>query len=260
VTRSAPVLTLAAMLAATSAGAQPGAELLVSVRDTAGSPVTGLTAEAVSLERDGVPVPIVSLTPLPPTVQVVAVFEGLAVTQRQLNSALARFIGVLDAESVVDMQSVDGPLDAAILQAISDLHDRDAPQPVVVMLGQASEIGRSDLQSSQVRGRRQAADLSGDVEGIRQALAAHGIPLYGVSVTDRALDNLTELANHSGGRFEIIDSPDRLADTLDGIGLELGARYLIRYDASILNPPPVVRIDRPDTRVSAVPYRPTHER
>ena len=78
-------------------------------------------------------------------------------TQRQLNAGIARLIGALDDESILDMQSVDGELDAAIVEAVNDLHARGAPRPVIVMLGQASEMARSELQSSQVRGRRRAA-------------------------------------------------------------------------------------------------------
>jgi len=249
-------LLVVVLLAAAPAAAQP--QLLVSALDRTGAPLTDLTLDDVSLHHDGGPVEAVSLTPLPRTVQVVAVFEGLAVTQRQLNSALARLISTLDADSVVDMQSVDGPLDAAIVQAVQDLHDRGAPHPVVVMLGQASEIGRSDFQSSQVRGRRQAADLSGDLEGVRDALAAHGTPLYGVSVTDRPLENLTQLASGSGGRFEVIASPADLADTLAGIGAELARRYLLTYSATDRDAVPVVRVSQADAVVRSVPYRPTH--
>tara|TARA_B100001123_G_scaffold311941_1_gene348869 strand:- start:847 stop:1629 length:783 start_codon:yes stop_codon:yes gene_type:complete len=250
-------LLIAALLVAPSTAAQP--QLLISVLDQTGAPVTDLTTAGVSLDHDGAPLEVVSITALPTTVQVVALFEGLAVTQRQLNSALTQFISALDADSVVDMQSVDGPLDAAIMQAVGDLHDRGATHPVVIMLGQASEMARSDFQSSQVRGRRQAADLTGDLDSVRDALAAHGIPLYGISVTDRPLENLTALAIGSGGRFEIIGSPADFGDTLSGIGAELGHRYLLTYRAANATAVPRVRVNQSDTVARASHYRPTHK-
>ena len=134
------------------AAAQSTAQLLVTVLDADGAPVAGLTREDFTLRLDGVEREVVSVEPVEPGVQVVAIFEGLAATQRQTTAALTRFIASLDDDSIVDMQSVDGKLDAAIVEAVDDLHARGASRPVIVMIGQATEIVPSELQSSQVRG------------------------------------------------------------------------------------------------------------
>ena len=253
-TRRLVTLGLLILLGASAAAGQAPGRLLVAVTDAEGAPLTGLTPADFTLTRDGGSVETLAVEPLPAAVQVVAVFEGLAVTQRQLNAAIATLIGSLDAQSVVDMQSVDSALDAAIVQAIEDLHARGATHPVVLLLGQDSEMARSDLPSSQVRGRRRAADLA-DIGRLAEMLADHGIPFYGVSVTTILLPNLEALAAGSGGRFHVIAAASDLADTLRGIGAELGARYVVSHAGTA---PPEVSVTRPGATVHAVPYAPTH--
>ena len=159
-----------------TAGQTP-ARLLVSVLDADGAPVTGLTREDFTLRLDGAVREVISVEPAGQTVQVVAIFEGLAATQRQTSAAITSFIASLDGDSIVDMQSVDGELDAAIVEAVGDLHARGASRPVIVMIGQATAIVPSELRSSQVRGKRQAADLSGDLDQLARLQAEHGILL-----------------------------------------------------------------------------------
>lgn len=250
------VATLVAL--ASPLRAQSPAQLLVTVVDADGAPVSGLTAGDLTLQRDGAPVEILDMAPLPATVQVVAIFEGLAVTQRQLNAALARFIGSLDDESIVDMQSVEGDMDDAIVEAIDDLHARETAQPVIVLLGQDSEIARSELQSSQVRGRRRAADLSGDLDRLSTLLAEHGIPFYGVSVTSVPMENLERLAARSGGRFETVADAGAFDDTLAAIGASLGVRYLVTYAAGDDASTPQVSAARSGLTLIATPYAPAH--
>ena len=233
--------------------------LLVTVTDAAGTPVSGLTAEDFTVRVEGDPLEIVSVDPAPPAVQVVAVFEGLAVTQRQLSSALSVFIGSLDDDSIVDMQSVEGELDAAIIEAIDDLHARAAARPVILMLGQASEIAPSNLQSSQVRGRRRAADLSGRLEQLAEFLAMHGIQFYGVSVTDVPLTNFARLAAGSGGRFQVVAASDEFSDALARIGRELRLQYLVSIRAADAGGGvPRVTVARPGVTVRATAYAPMH--
>ena len=175
--------------------AQSPAHLLVTVVDGDGAPVAGLTREDFTVRARGIELEVVDAEPVPPAVQIVAIFENLAVTQRQLNAGIGRLIGALDDDSILDMQSVDGELDAAIVEAVNDLHARGASRPVIVMLGQASEMARSELQSSQVRGRRRAADLSGDVDGLVDLLTAHGVLFSGVSVTGVPLPSFERLSD-----------------------------------------------------------------
>ena len=216
-------------LAAQTAPAQPPARLLVTVVDDRGEPAPGLTRDAFTVRAGGAELEVTDVTPASPVVQIVAVFDNLAVTQRQLNAGIARLVGALDDESVLDMQSVDGPLDAAIVEAVEDLHARGAARPVVVLLGQASEMARSELPSSQVRGRRRAADLSGDMDGLAGLLAAHGVQFSGVSVTEVPLPNFEGLAAATGGRFERIEDPAALGETLVGIGRDLAAQYVVSF-------------------------------
>jgi hypothetical protein len=206
---------------------QPADRLLVTVLDAAGAPVPGLTRDDFTVRRGGMEIDLVSVDPAPTTVQVVAIFEGLAVTQRQLTSALSTFIGSLDEESIVDMQSVEGALDAAIMEAIEDLAARDAQRPVILMLGQASEITPSALQSSQVRGRRRARDLMGDIDQLSARLVEHGIQFYGVSAAQVPLANLERLAQSNGGVFQILGAPTELGETVEAIGRALGTQYLL---------------------------------
>ncbi len=225
---------LCALLAVASpAGARQAPEmLLATVLDDTGAPVTGLTRDRFTVRRDGVELEVLSVEPASSTVHVIAIFEGLAVTQRQLTSTLSRFIGSLDDESVVDMQSVEGELDTAIVEAIEDLHARSTSRPVVLLLGQASEIAPSRLQSSQVRGRRRAADLTGDTNQIAALLREHSILFYGISVTDVPLNNLESLAAETGGHFHVIAASDALEETVSQVGHELGAQYLISLPSS----------------------------
>ena len=239
--------------------AQSPGRLLVTVVDEDGSPATGLTREDFTVRVGEVELDVVHVAPAPPAVQIVAVFENLAVTQRQLNAGIARLIGALDDDSILDMQSVDGELDAAIVEAVNDLHARGASRPVIVMLGQASEMARSELQSSQVRGRRRAADLSGDVDGLVDLLTTHGILFSGVSVTDVPLPNFERLAAATGGRFERIDSPAVMGDTLAGIGSELGTQFIVGFAPSPADgPPPEVDVRGDGLRARAAPFAPRH--
>ena len=257
--RHAAAASLVLALVASAASAQSPARLLVTVTDEDGAPVAGLTREDFAARAGDVQLDVVDVVPAPPAVQIVAVFDNLAVTQRQLNAGIARLIGALDDESILDMQSVDGELDAALVEAVDDLHARGAPRPVVVMLGQASEMARSELQSSQVRGRRRAADLSGDIDGLEDLLTSHGVLFSGVSVTSVPLPNFERLAAATGGRFERIEDPVALGDTLAGIGRELGVQYLLTVAPRAAEaPPPQVHIRRGGLSVRTTPYAPRH--
>ena len=127
------------------------------------------------------------------------------------------------------------------------------------MIGQATEIVPSAFQSSQVRGKRQAADLSGDLGRLGRLLAEHGILFHGVSVTEISLANFRALAAGAGGRFEVLPAPAGLRDTLTNIGRELGIQYLVSY---VSDPAtwtrPVLDVTRPGLRVRAAPFEPTH--
>jgi hypothetical protein len=239
--------------------AQSSGRLLVTVTDEDGAPAAGLTRDDFTVSAGGVELDVVDVTPAPPAVQIVAVFDNLAVTQRQLNAGIARLIGALDDESILDMQSVDGELDAALVEAVDDLHARGAARPVVVMLGQATEMARSELQSSQVRGRRRAADLSGDVDGLLDLLTGHGVQFAGVSVTAVPLPNFERLAAATGGRFERIDDPAALEETLAGIGRELGMQYLVTVaPGGADGPAPQVDVRRDGLSARAAPHAPRH--
>ena len=253
------VLNIGLVVALPAAAVQAPARLMVTVLDTDGAPVAGLTREDFTLHLDGTEREVVSVEPVGPTAQVVAIFEGLAATQRQTSAAITSFVASLDDDSIVDMQSVDGKLDAAIVAAVDDLHARGASRPVIVMIGQATEIVPSELQSSQVRGKRQAADLSGDLDRLGRLQAEHGILLYGVSVTEVSLANFRTLAAGTGGRFEVLPSPAGLSDALTGIGRELGTQYLVSYPSDpATRTRPVLAVTRPGLRVRAAPFGPTH--
>ena len=252
-------LTLLLALVVQAALAQSPVHFVVTVTDEDGAPVAGLARDDFTVSADGVELDVVDVTPAPPAVQIVAVFDNLAVTQRQLNAGIARLIGALGDESILDMQSVDGELHAALVEAVNDLHARDAARPVVVMLGQATEMARSELQSSQVRGRRRAADLSGDLDGLADLLAAHGVLFSGVSVTAVPLPNFERLAAATGGRFERIEDPAALGDTLAGIGRELGMQYVVTVaPADAEGPTPQVAMRRGGLSARAAPYAPRH--
>jgi hypothetical protein len=239
-----------------TATAQPAARLLVTVIDNTGAPIAGLTRDDFTVRRGDSELDVTAAEPAPTTVQVVAIFEGLAVSQRQLTSALTQFIGSLDDESIVDMQSVDGELDAAVVEAIDDLTGRAATRPVILLLGQASEIAPSALPSSQVRGRRRAADLTGDIDHLAQRLVEQGILFYGVSAAQAPLTNLERLSAATGGRFHILDGPESLGGTVDGIGRELGTQYLLSLSPSASTGPLDVAVARPGAptvRVTTLP-------
>ncbi len=252
-------LTLLLALVVQAPLAQSPVQLLVTVTDEDGAPVAGLARDDFAVRAGEVGLDVVDVAPVPPAVQIVAVFDNLAVTQRQLNAGIARLIGALDDESILDMQSVDGELDAALVEAVDDLHARGAPRPVVVMLGQATEMARSELQSSQVRGRRRAADLSGDLDGLADLMAAHGVMFSGVSVTSVPLPNFARLAAATGGRFERIEDPAALEDTLAGIGRELGTRYLLTLAPGAEEAPtPRVDVRGDGLSARAAPFAPRH--
>jgi hypothetical protein len=238
------------------AAAQSTTRLLVTVIDDTGAPVTDLRLDDFTVRRGNSPVDVTSAEPAPTTVQVVAIFEGLAVSQRQLSSALTRFIESLDAESIVDMQSVDGELDAAVVEAIEDLTSRAASRPIIVLLGQASEIAPSELSSSQVRGRRRAADLTGDIDQIAARLVDHGILFYGVSAAQTPFPNLERLSAVTGGRFHVLDAPETLGVTVETIGRELSAQYLLSLSSSPATGPLDVAVAHPaaaTVRITALP-------
>ena len=253
------LLHIIGVLALVPIEAQAPVQLRLTVVDADGLSMNQLTHEDLTLQDHGAELDVVSVEPASPTTQIVAIFEDLAVTQRQLNAAIGQFITSLDETSIVDMQSVDGDLADAIVTAINDLHARNAPRPVIVMMGQASEIAPSELPSSQVRGRRRAADLSGDVTGLASLLAGHGILFYGVSVTEVGLPNFQRLAASTGGRFEQLPDATQLNETLASIGRELSSQLLISYlpndDSGTL---PTVAINRPNMTIRAAHFEPTH--
>lgn len=255
--RPAAAALLVLPLLAPAALAQSAGRLLVTVVDGGGAPVAGLTRDDFTVRAGGVELEVVDAAPAPRAVQIVAVFENLAVTQRQVNAGIGRLIGALDDESVLDVQSVDGPLEDAIAAAVRDLRARGASRPVVVMLGQASEMARAELPSSQVRGRRRAADLSGDVDGLADLLAAHGVQFSGVAVTGVPLPNFERLAAATGGRFERIEDPAALGDILFGIGRELGTQYLVSVaPGAAETPAPRVEVRGGGLRARAAPFAP----
>ena len=241
------------------AAAQNPVQRRVTVLDADGAPVAGLTREDFTLRLNGVERDVLAVEPMVPVVQVVAIFEGLAATQRQTSAALTSFISSLHDDSIVDMQSVDGRLDAAIVEAVDDLHARGVSRPVIVMIGQATEIVPSQFQSSQVRGKRQAADLSGDLAQLGQLLAEHGVLFHGVAVTEVSLANFQTLAAGTGGRFEVLPDPAGLSETLTGLGQELGTQYLVSYASEVATGTgPVLDVRRPGLRVRSAPFGPTH--
>ena len=250
-------LTLLFALVVQAPLAQSPVQMIVTVVDRDGAPAAGLSREDFSIRAGEVDLEVVNAEPMPPAVQIVAVFDNLAVTQRQLNAGIARLIGALDDESILDMQSVDGELDAALVEAVDDLHARGAFRPVVVMLGQATEMARSELQSSQVRGRRRAADLSGDLDELADLMTGRGVLFSGVSVTGVPLPNFERLAAATGGRFERIEDPAALGDTLAGIGRELGMQYLLTVAPGTANaPPPQVGVRGDGLSARAARYAP----
>jgi len=241
------------------AAAQDPVQLRVTVLDADGAPVAGLTREDFTLRLNGVERDVLAVEPVAPVVQVVAIFEGLAATQRQTSAALTSFISSLHDDSIVDMQSVDGRLDAAIVEAVDDLHARGVSRPVIVMIGQATEIVPSQFQSSQVRGKRQAADLSGDLAQLGQLLAEHGVLFHGVAVTAVSLANFQTLAARTGGRFEVLPDPAGLGETLTRLGQELGTQYLVSYASeAATGTAAVLDVTRPGLRARSAPFGPTH--
>ncbi len=243
-----------ALSSSSTGSAQTPTRLLVTVLDEAGAPVAGLTRDEFTVRLDDVELDLAGVEPATTTMQVVAIFEGLAVTQQQLTSALSQFIESLDDASIVDMQSVDGELDAAIIEAIVDLSARAAPRPVILMLGQASEIAPSSLPSSQVRGRRRATDLDGDIDGLATSLREHGILFYGVSTAQVPLTNFKRLAAGAGGDFHTIAAPRDLSGTMDAIGRELGTQYILSFSSSVPAGIPDISVSRPEvSTVRAIP-------
>ena len=243
-----------ALSSSSTGSAQTPTRLLVTVLDEAGAPVAGLTRDEFTVRLDDVELDLAGVEPATTTMQVVAIFEGLAVTQQQLTSALSQFIESLDDASIVDMQSVDGELDAAIIEAIVDLSARAAPRPVILMLGQASEIAPSSLPSSQVRGRRRATDLDGDIDGLATSLREHGILFYGVSTAQVPLTNFKRLAAGAGGDFHTIAAPRDLSGTMDTIGRELGTQYILSFSSSAPAGIPDISVSRPEvSTVRAIP-------
>lgn len=243
-----------ALSSSSTGSAQTPTRLLVTVLNEAGAPVAGLTRDEFTVRLDDVELDLAGVEPATTTMQVVAIFEGLAVTQQQLTSALSQFIESLDDASIVDMQSVDGELDAAILEAIVDLSARAAPRPVILMLGQASEIAPSSLPSSQVRGRRRATDLDGDIDGLATSLREHGILFYGVSTAQVPLTNFKRLAAGAGGDFHTIAAPRDLSGTMDAISRELGTQYILSFSSSAPAGIPDISVSRPEaSTVRAIP-------
>ncbi len=252
-------LTIEATSAPSVVAAQNSLQLVVTVVDDSGAPVAGLTREDFILRLGGTEREIVSVEATERTAPVVAIFEGLAASQRQTSAALASFIGSLDDDSIVDMQSVEAELDEAIVEAVEDLHARAVPRPVIVMLGQGSMMVPSELQSSQVRGKRQAADLRGDRDRVGRLLAEHGILFYGVSVTEISLANLEALAEGTGGHFGVLPAPTGLSDAMTAIGRELGTQYLVSYMSTEGDGTPLrLEVTRPGHTVRTAPFGPTH--
>ena len=255
--RLTTVFVLSLVTATTPVVAQSTSQVLVTATGTDPGPVDHLTPADFAISVDGVELGVVDVKPLAAAVQIVAVFEGLAVTQRQLNGALAQFIGNLDDETLLDILSVDGTVNAAIIEAIRDLDTRGAPRPVIVMLGQASEIAPSELPSSQVRGRRRAADLTGNIDQTAQLLTTHGIIFYGVSITDVALPNFERLARTTGGTFIRLEDPRILSDALAAIAFELESQFLVSYTVPPSTSLPMLAPSRPNLRLRVAPFEPT---
>ncbi|MEE2638203.1 MAG: hypothetical protein VYE68_13355 [Acidobacteriota bacterium] len=254
--RLTPVVVLILVTAAVPVVAQTRSQLLVTAVGSDPGPVDHLTPADFVLSVGGVELEVGDVEPLSDAVQIVAVFEDLAVTQRQLNDALAQFIDHLDDETLLDMLSVDGTVDAAIIEAIDDLNTRRVPRPVIVMLGQASEIAPSELPSSQVRGRRRAADLTGNVDQLAELVTDQGILFYGVSITDVALPSFERLARAGGGRFIRLEDPSTLSEALAAVAFELESQYIVSYMAPPSTPLPDLEPARPGLRLRVAPFVP----
>ena len=173
---------------------------------------------------------VVDAAPMPPDVQIVAVFDNLAVTQRQLNAGIASLIGALDDESILDMQSVDGELDDALVEAVNDLHARGAGPS----RRRHARPGQRDgpLGAAVLAGARPAA-RGGPARRRRRTRGPAHRPRRGVLRGSPSPPFPSRTSSGSpptpAAASSASTSRPTLGDTLAGIGRELGMQYLVTF-------------------------------
>ena len=211
------------------AGQESTRQIVVSVLDERGAPVTGLTVQDFTLRVDGMQREVVRVDPASDPIQMAVLFEGLAATPQQTSAAVSMLTELLSNGSEVDVLTVRDDLEAAIDDAVDDLVARAAPRPVIVLLGQVQTLRRPLLSTPQVRARGVAGDFGGDVDLLARRLSESGTMFFGVSVTEGTLDRLQQLARMTGGRFELIPTAGGLVERVRGIALELSHQYVLSY-------------------------------
>jgi Ca-activated chloride channel homolog len=246
-------------------------EVYVSVTDSRGEPVTGLSRADFTVEEDGRPqrVDTFSAGEFPLSVAV-AVDRSFSVTAAKLGAstaAAARFISDLRPDDQVMVMAIGSAVE--VLAPLST--DRERPRAALAHLERWGTTPLYDAAASAIdaiepaRGRRALIVLSDGTDRYSQLTPAalvekarrSDVLIYPIAIGTQRPTIFAELATVTGGRsFQAADERS-LTATLAAIARELRFQYLLGY-APAREPGRApqwrsiqVRVNRPDVRLRA---------
>jgi Ca-activated chloride channel family protein len=248
--RLIPVLLVNAVLALgpVDAAAQFAAgtqlvEVYVSVSDSAGQPVTGLTRDAFTVVEDGVPQTVtVFAAGSMPLALGIGVDRSFSMAGRPLAVAKAGARRLLDALEPSD-QAMVVAIGSQIETLVPLSAERERARQVVASLQPwgTSPIGDAVTEAidsvARGTGRRALALFTDGQErynaseraAVLDRVRRSNVLVYPVAVGGKPTPLLVELAGVSGGRsFEARDDP-AVARAADGLADELRHQYLLGY-------------------------------
>jgi VWFA-related protein len=227
------------------------AQAVITVLDSEGHPVSGLTKDSFTAQLGGANAPTVGLSKgtdssLPLTVVLAidasAAMQGTPIDQAKI--AAASFVDGLGAQDIVAVYAFNDAV--TLIQPFT--RDHVAAHNAIDFLGAAagSELNQATLQSvlqasaTADTGRRAVVVLSGATDSTGSssqealfAAQALGVPVYGMGYGATIdSDFLRKLADVSGGQFTQTDTPDGLAALFQNVSQLLRNQYVLTIDAS----------------------------
>jgi VWFA-related protein len=231
----------------------PTVRLYVSVANTSGVPITGLTAEAFQVQEDGKPVDGLQVEPLvdsqePIATALVIDTSGSMADENKLDHAREAASAFIDSMGGKDRVTI-----VAFSSQVSVIQDYATDRTALkAALGTLSAKGDTMLYDAVAQtARREAAQAerrkalilltdgedtksSASLDSSIAAAVTAGSPIFAIGLgSDVKTEVLDRLASATGGQAIYLDDPTQLKPTLLSIGDQLRRQYALRYKSKL---------------------------
>jgi Ca-activated chloride channel family protein len=218
-------------------------EVYASVTDSAGTPVSGLTANEFLVEEDGEPQPISAFAAgAMPLALAIGVDRSFSVSRdrlREMTSAVTRFLEELRPEDLTMLLAVGSQV-----ETLAPLDS--SREPIRAALARLQPWGTTPLYDATAaavdalqpaRGRRALILMSDGEDRYSRMSAAEAVShvrardvlVYPVALGRKPPAIFAELASVTGGRSFLAADNRALSSALSAVARELRAQYLIGY-------------------------------